>query len=221
MNCGSCGAPLPPKSNICRYCETVNDTDLRGVGRPQRADAASERICPRCDKALVAMWIGDRGFEIDRCDGCMGIFFDPGELERLLDRAVSNVGGADVERIRTLIEEEAPADPAVRYVPCPVCRELMNRKNYATRSGVIIDWCKKDGVWLDGGEVGQLLKWVKAGGKIHQRDVDEEKKRLDEQRVKFKQRLERLDRAAEEQRTDRREGGWAMDALDALFDLVD
>ena len=104
---------------------------------------------------------------IERCEKCLGIFFDPRELESLLDASVSNVSEIDFDRMTNLIEEEGEeAVPEVVYVKCPQCGTLMNRENYGqgARSGVIIDVCKNHGVWLDGGELSKLLKWVKAGG---------------------------------------------------------
>ena len=40
----------------------------------------------------------------------------------------------------------------------------MNQINYGQRSGIVVDWCKPDGIWLDSGELRNLLEWAKAGG---------------------------------------------------------
>ena len=40
----------------------------------------------------------------------------------------------------------------------------MNQINYGQRSGIVVDWCKPDGIWLDSGELRSLLEWAKAGG---------------------------------------------------------
>ncbi len=42
----------------------------------------------------------------------------------------------------------------------------MNRVNYATMSGVVVDQCKEHGMWLDNGELVHLMEWKKAGGQF-------------------------------------------------------
>lgn len=51
----------------------------------------------------------------------------------------------------------------------------MNRRNYARRSGVIIDACKDHGIWFDADELPRILAWVRAGGKAEaeQQEADE------------------------------------------------
>jgi len=40
----------------------------------------------------------------------------------------------------------------------------MNRKLHGKRSGVIVDSCRDHGLWLDAGELRQLMEWSRAGG---------------------------------------------------------
>jgi len=168
MDCSNCGAPLPPQSNICPFCKTLNDTDLRAVRRDVRSGGETQRKCPHCDVNLRAVYVGvDGGFVVDRCCECMGIFFDPGEIEVLSEAAVAGVYEVDLQRLTAIAEEETVAvDRPVRYISCPICGKFMNRKNYGSRSGVVVDECRDHGIWLDAGELGQLLKWIKAGGRI-------------------------------------------------------
>ena len=42
------------------------------------------------------------------------------------------------------------------YMKCPVCDLHMHRRNFMRASGVIIDECRKDGVWLDCDELGKI-----------------------------------------------------------------
>jgi Zn-finger nucleic acid-binding protein len=173
MNCTNCGAPLPPKSNRCTFCQTLNDVDLRAVAR--RVDGNQEtgsRDCPRCADALhiVHLEVAD-GFGVDRCLKCHGIFFDPGELESVLDDSVSKVYEVDYPRLAALVEEEGIEELRnVTYLKCPDCKKFMNRKAYGARSGVIVDQCRDHGVWLDGRELHLLMKWTKAGGQIHEQE---------------------------------------------------
>jgi len=181
MDCVNCGAPLAPTSNICPYCKTLNDADLRTL----RADAAQgergERTCPRCGLHMSTVDLrSGEGLLIDRCDKCLGIFFDPGELEAAFNDTATHIYEVDYAGLTRLIEEEGKTDfKEVVYRACPVCGELMNRRVYGARSGVVVDTCRDHGVWLDAGELAQLLKWVRAGGQVldDQRQEDERRRR--------------------------------------------
>ena len=176
MDCTNCGAPLPPKSNICQYCRTLNDTDLRALKGSKRKAGASERACPRCKVPMQQLRLGlETAVEIERCTQCFGIFFDPGELEEVLDASAKRAYEADLGRLDTMLREETSNRDykSVTYVPCPDCGQLMHRKSYGAKAGVVIDRCKLHGVWLDGGELNQLLKWAKAGGHHHDREQTE------------------------------------------------
>ena len=92
MDCVKCGAPLPAKSNICRFCSALNDVDLRAVTSHVRRGPATDRPCPRCRETMCTMDLQlAESFYVERCDKCMGVFFDAGELEVLLNKSVSNV----------------------------------------------------------------------------------------------------------------------------------
>ncbi len=174
MNCSNCGSALPAKSNICTYCESLNDTDLRGITDRSVAGAVAPRVCPMCGVNMKHVEVPGY-FIIERCDNCYGLFFDPSELEALTDTAVSHVYEVDLIRLKNIIEEEGvKSERDQSYVRCPVCREMMNRQQFGSRSGVVIDRCRLHGVWLDAGELGQVFKWIKAGGRIY-----DEKRQLD------------------------------------------
>ena len=42
----------------------------------------------------------------------------------------------------------------------------MNRSNFGSRSGVIVNACGDHGIWLDSGELRRLFEWKKAGGML-------------------------------------------------------
>jgi Zn-finger nucleic acid-binding protein len=55
----------------------------------------------------------------------------------------------------------------------------MNRKNFAERSGVIVDVCKAHGIWFDHGELPRVLAFVEAGGlREAERRAQEQKRAL-------------------------------------------
>lgn len=196
MDCTNCGAPLSPTSNICPFCKTLNDTDLRAIGQHVDDAAQSQRRCPRCSQTLVTMNVGEsEPLSIDRCPQCLGIFFDTGELQAVLDDNVADVHQIDFQRLKELKENEHPvgdADKTVRYIKCPVCNKTMNRRVFGKRSGVIVDSCRDHGVWLDGGELGQLMRWTKAGGQLYDEKRKEEERRAAEIRDRAESRVDRM-----------------------------
>jgi Zn-finger nucleic acid-binding protein len=117
------------------------------------------------------------------------LFFDPGELEALLEATVNNVFLIDRSGLDTINQNRPPEQYPIAYIKCPVCSQLMNRVNFGVRSGVIIDRCKAHGIWLDGGELRHLMEWMKLGGKL-----------LDQERQE-QLRQEELKRESEQRRT--------------------
>jgi Zn-finger nucleic acid-binding protein len=187
-NCKNCGAALPPASIICTYCHTRNDVDLHAIHRYTTEVPETARSCPRCALPLETIDLKIEGrFLIERCRRCFGLFFDPGEMEALLDRAVSNVYAIDFARLKEINGYRPVEEYGQAYIKCPVCQRYMNRFNVGTRSGVIADRCKDHGVWLDGGELRQLLEWTKAGGRVHTMQTE-----LEAERIALAEKMKRL-----------------------------
>lgn len=104
---------------------------------------------------------------------------DPGSLQRLSDgrEAHSDV----VSLLGTRVPAVSTPPDVVRYVPCPECGTLMNRKNFAQSSGVVLDVCARHGVWLDRGELERVLGFV-AGGGLTRARIRERQRLVEEQR---------------------------------------
>jgi Zn-finger nucleic acid-binding protein len=189
--CSNCKAPLPDGSLLCAYCGDRNDIDLTGIHYYTTHEGDSPRTCSRCDIKLKTIDLKMNGtFFIERCDQCMGLFFDPGELEALLEATVSNVFLIDRNGLDSINLRRQPDQYPIAYIKCPVCSQFMNRVNFGIRSGVIIDRCKAHGVWLDGGELRHLFEWMKMGGQLldqerQAQDSREELKRVKNERDKL------------------------------------
>ena len=165
--CNSCSAPLQANTNRCTYCNIRNDVDLRGNHQYSVATKQSDRICPHCDTVLQTVKLDlDGPFHIEHCKTCFGLFFDPGEINILLKSSVSNVFNINLEQIKNINKDRYQKHKRVKYIKCPVCRKFMRRVNFGHRSGVIIDQCHGDGIWLDSGEITHLMEWKKAGGEL-------------------------------------------------------
>src|SRR3712207_7332440 len=57
-----------------------------------------------------------------------------------------------------------PYTTLFRSLPCPSCKQLMHRVNFAGQSGVIIDMCKDHGVWFEREELRKIVEFIRAGG---------------------------------------------------------
>lgn len=165
--CNTCSAPLLANVNRCQYCNTHNDLDLQGKHKYSVTAKESERICPHCDTPLQTIKLQmQSNFQIERCKTCFGLFFDPGEIETLLEHSVKNVTDINLKLIKNINKARYQGHRGVKYVKCPCCRILMNRLNFGHRSGVILDRCSKHGIWVDSGEITHLMEWKKAGGEL-------------------------------------------------------
>jgi len=64
----------------------------------------------------------------------------------------------------------------------------MNRVNFAHCSGVIVDACKKHGVWFDRDELSRIVEFIRSGGLELSRNkektaLEEERRRLQQDRM--------------------------------------
>ena len=187
--CSQCQAPLPDGDLKCAYCGSRNDIDLNGIHYHTVHESDVQRTCPRCSVHLETIDLKREGrFLIERCGKCSGLFFDPNELETLLDATVNTVYEVNYKRLDAVGRQQTKYP--VSYLKCPVCTQVMNRVNFGARSGVIVDRCNDHGVWLDGGELHQLMEWMKLGGKLLDQQRQDERtreklKREEEQRLKL------------------------------------
>jgi len=193
-NCINCGAPLTGNLLVCQYCKTRQDVDLAIISRYTVEKPGSERICPRCHIPLqiIDLRLGGK-FYIERCEHCLGLFFDPGELEALLDKTVTHVYEVDRQRLDEIQNVKRSCEYPLGYIDCPVCQKLMNRINFGSRSGVIADKCRDHGLWLDGGELRQILEWVKAGGDLYHKQKQLENARLELEQEKKNLQFKKID----------------------------
>ena len=213
--CNTCTAPLPPHVGVCEYCGSQTDIDLKGIHEFTANKPESNRTCPDCGIPLQTLDLQVEGkFFIERCDSCLGLFFDPGELEALMDKSVSNVFSINRKRIDSLIREKRDGEGKFAYRKCPVCKELMHRINFGARSGVIVDQCKTHGVWLDSGELKRLLDWKKAGGQLLHERVRQRKE-------EEKDRQERLRAYRETGSLGTTDGLFSPSPSDSPFELID
>jgi Zn-finger nucleic acid-binding protein len=202
LRCPSCGAPASPDATACAYCATplalVSCPScfagvFRGARYCTRCGAEASRVapadrparpCPGCQEAMGAVRVGS--VTLDECRRCGGLWVDSDSFRRICAERE--------EQAVVLRLDEAPAlAPAAAgprgYLPCPECRRLMNRQNFAMVSGVIVDVCRAHGVWFDQGELRRIVEFLRGGGMARARA--REKAELEEERARL--RATRLD----------------------------
>jgi Zn-finger nucleic acid-binding protein len=179
-NCPNCGAAATPESVRCSYCHSslaagicpkcygaifVGMQHCPWCGENAAAGNPAEDVCgkcPRCNQSFLHIEISNR--TLNECSVCGGLWVDNNTLQEICENKeqqqaimgfnpapVNSAGAIDVKSGRV-------------YVPCPVCKKLMNRRQFAGCSGVIVDWCNEHGVWFDRNELKQIVQFILAGG---------------------------------------------------------
>jgi len=200
MNCFNCGAAVSSDSTQCQYCSSRLATvacpscfGMMFIGSKHcprcgalaaqvRAADLPPRSCPRCRTEMRGVSIGTTAAR--ECCKCEGLWLDVSAFERIC---------ADREQQSAVLgpASPVPTHPArdavsrVRYVPCPECKQLMNRINFAKCSGVIVDICRGHGTWFDRDELSRIVEFIRSGGLEAARD--KEKSQLEEARRQLAQ----------------------------------
>jgi Zn-finger nucleic acid-binding protein len=160
-----------------------------GAATAIRADAALEaRKCLRCKVEMLSVKIGTIG--VRECSDCAGLWLDVSSFERIC---------ADREEQAAVLGTASPATQSsisntssrITYAPCPECTQLMNRVNFARCSGVIVDICKRHGIWFDRDELSHIVEFIRGGGLDASRA--KEKAELEEERRRLRQEQHALD----------------------------
>lgn len=187
LSCPQCGGNVPKGVSSCSFCSAAllvkacprcfarifhgaKHCDQCGaeVDVPANVNAdgtAKQLVCPRCEasRVMVARLVGDT--LLDECPHCNGVWLDFAAVDRLVrerrqvsTQAVLGMGGP-------VKSGALPLNPPGRtYVKCPECATIMNRTNFAKRSGIIIDNCRGHGTWFDADELPRIVEFVMNGG---------------------------------------------------------
>ena len=234
LRCPACGAAASPEATRCNYCSASLATIacpscfgmmFRGAqfcshcgARAERTEAEADvpRLCPRCQQNMNAVVIG--GNSVRECTRCEGIWVDAAQLEQICTErekqsAILSVSTAAQQAVRDV--------ERIKYVPCPVCRQLMNRVNFAQCSGVIVDACKSHGTWFDKDELRRVVDFIRAGGFEKKRARQLEEIKDQQQRLQAQKSIGAAFSEVESSRSNYRGVGVAGDIADFLVSLLD
>lgn len=197
LNCPNCGAGSSSDATQCQFCGSRLATiacaacfGMMFVGskhchRCGAAAAVRERAgeaihkCPRCRIEIWPVRLGTT--PVEECERCHGLWLDVKSFESICasrEQQAAVLGGASAAPQNTA-EDAFP----VRYVPCPLCSQLMNRINFARCSGVIVDVCRGHGTWFDKQELTRIVEFIREGGLEASRQkeraqIEEERRQL-------------------------------------------
>ncbi|HEY4242762.1 MAG TPA: zf-TFIIB domain-containing protein [Kofleriaceae bacterium] len=181
LGCPHCGAGVAPTDHACAYCsaelllkacprclsrvfaghkhcpECGADLELAATGAPN-----AEHPCPRCDQPLHARRVGD--IVVDECGGCLGLFLDQIAIQRVITDRQQARAEALLGSLPRQVAPQLVATGGKMYLKCPICHTVMNRKLFATGTGVIIDVCRAHGTFFDVGELPGIIEFVANGG---------------------------------------------------------
>jgi Zn-finger nucleic acid-binding protein len=173
-NCRWCGAKLTEqdrlRSTLCPKCYTRIEDDARhckGCGvaiAPQALTPLPEDdACPRCAGELMIRPLAIT--DVVECGGCGGLWLSAKVFEAVCRDAERKL---DTFLLAKPTNAEPPPEPPGRkYIPCLACRELMLHRNFrygARPSGIIVDYCRGHGVWLDKDELEHVVQHVQSQG---------------------------------------------------------
>lgn len=201
LNCPACGAAVMSDATHCKFCDARLATaacprclKMMFIGSrhcshcgarvtdAEMVEKAAARPCPRCRVEMQAVTVGSA--HLRECVRCNGLWVDVVAFEQICNEREqeSAVLGAAalVPKGGTQVEPDK-----VRYVPCPVCGQLMNRVNFARCSGVIVDVCKGHGTWFDRDELQRIIDFIRGGGLEVSRS--REKRELEDERRALRQ----------------------------------
>jgi Zn-finger nucleic acid-binding protein len=198
LHCPNCGATAAAEAPACQHCgahlATVACPACFGMmfqgtkfcpqcGTPAvewQRDVA-ELWCPDCEIRLLEGTLG--GIRLNECGKCYGLWLDPNSFDALCRSTEQR--SADFGSARWLPPKSTPGSDPVQYRHCPVCRQFMNRVNFARCSGVVLDVCRGHGIWFDRQELQRIVQFIEAGGLNQARELEkarltEEVRRLEE-----------------------------------------
>lgn len=109
--------------------------------------------------------------ELRECPKCEGLWADKDTLQQIYSDRERQAAILGMPRVINT-DLIGNVERNIRYMPCPVCKTLMNRVNFSRCSGVIVDVCARHGTWFDKDELRRIVEFIRAGGVDRARDAE-------------------------------------------------
>ncbi len=194
VNCPNCGGSASPDQNKCDYCgvylafarcpSCFSIAPYRGakfcaecgnsLTQPAKAvqESAHKFACPRCNAGkagarskiyLETKKVGE--YIVDSCTQCSGVWLDHTALDKILAQSNQQKSSQAVLGKSPVKVSDLPRHK-VAYLACPECSEMMHRRNFAKRSGIIIDECTAHGIWFDKQELAAAIQFIRSSPEV-------------------------------------------------------
>ncbi len=112
-------------------------------------------ICPACNNEMIVVEYNQ--IELDYCTSCKGIWFDNTELDLLLKSLKLDSSGY---LLKNMLDQPELFSLEKQH-RCPICKKTMRLIHPQEMTELVLDICpRNDGIWFDGGELGQLIKQI-------------------------------------------------------------
>lgn len=125
---------------------------------------------------------------IDECSRCHGLFLDDVAIARVLADQQHERAKALLAALPRSQPHPLPRAGGRMYIKCPTCSTLMNRKLFATGSGVVVDVCKPHGTFFDVGELPAIIEFARNGGLAKAAEKDAAREREQARREAMRKR---------------------------------
>ena len=150
--CPACFVRISAEARHCRGCGLrIEPQALRPI--------PAGRACPRCSGALQHLSIGRSN--VIECSVCRGLWLEPAVFAECCQLALTQL---DALAVQGQSEPRARITDELCYIPCVQCGELMTRRRFLDQgraSSVILDSCRKHGVWLDDAELAKIADFLR------------------------------------------------------------
>lgn len=228
LNCPNCGAGALSDSTRCDFCDSRLKTvacsscyGLMFMGSQHCSHCGAKTVpaeikeqkagsCPRCKLKLNPLQIND--ISLLECQKCSGFWSNSETFENICAEKEQQANVLFFMQNKHLPKNNVP----INYVPCPDCKQLMNRSNFARTSGIILDICKNHGVWFDAEELPKLIEFIRQGGLDRARQ--KEKLLLQEQKRDLIEKQRQI--VHENARYNPSYANWSEDELPAIRGFI-
>jgi len=136
--CGRAGSP----GETCHVCRIP-------IANPD-VDIAVSSTCARCGGHLAPTAI-DSGAFVYTCERCNGAFVGARAWSRLVLRP---------DLVAPFEARRAASRSVIDLLRCAVCGREMERGSFAAQSAIKVDVCATHGMWLDAGELGDVVRYT-------------------------------------------------------------
>jgi Zn-finger nucleic acid-binding protein len=236
LQCPNCGASVTEDAVRCEYCRSVLTITacpscfgavFMGMKHCPNCGTAIERNevgsdsnfqCPRCERPLITIDIG--ATRVQECDCCGGIWLDTASFQKICEDREKQ------ERVMlynvTTEPTKQPSENRKRkfYMPCPECGELMNLKNFAGCSGVVIDICTAHGIWFERQELQCIVNFIRDGGLRKARENELANLKAEQSSLKAMKYGDNLERISFLQGSSPQDLSDGRSLIDVLYDIA-